>query len=145
MRADLAEKLATSHTQEEGTGGVLQTRTWAVNPLGATGRPYLSATPTTREAEEEEEEDDLGSQPPRRELEGQFHRVYTLWTTTTVWTTGEHDARRKEEEEEEEEVKYQVKSKSPPAATARPPPAPLRVTASRTTRPRRASFLVSQR
>ena len=46
--------------------------------------------------------------------------MYTLWTTTTVWTTGEHDARRKEEEEEEEEVKYQVKSKPPPAATARP-------------------------
>ena len=56
MRADLAEDLATSHTQEEGTGGVLQTRTWAVNPPGATGRPYLSATPTTREAEEEEED-----------------------------------------------------------------------------------------
>lgn len=34
--------------QEEGTGGVLQTRTWVVNPPGATGRPYLSATPTTR-------------------------------------------------------------------------------------------------
>jgi hypothetical protein len=29
--------------------------------------------------------------------------VYTLWTTRTVWTTGERDARRKEEEEEEEE------------------------------------------
>ena len=57
-RADLAEDLATSHTQEEGTGGVLQTRTWVVNPPGATGRPYLSATPTTREAEEEEEEED---------------------------------------------------------------------------------------
>ena len=59
-----------------------------------------------------------------------------------------HEEDEEEEEEEEEEVKYEVMfllliNRAP--AARRPPPAPLRVTASRTTRPRRASFLVSQR
>jgi hypothetical protein len=30
--------------------------------------------------------------------------VYTLWTTRTVWTTGERDARRKKKKKKGEEI-----------------------------------------
>ena len=43
-------------------------------------------------------------QPPRREQVRQFHPVYTLWTTRTVWTTGERDARRKKKKKKGEEI-----------------------------------------